>query len=58
VPARAAPELVVLFDQLVARLLRPVGVDAECPHSQRSPQRLPLELAERRQRLDLVEADD
>jgi len=54
----ACSELVVLLDQLVARLLGPVGVDAEGSDAQRPPQRFPLQLAEGRQRLDLVEPDD
>jgi hypothetical protein len=58
VAAGAAAELVVLLDQLIARLLRPVRVDAEGADAERTPQRLPLELAEGRQRLDLVEPND
>jgi hypothetical protein len=58
VPARAAAELVVLLNQLVARLLCPVGVDAERGNTQRPAQRLPLQLAEGRERLDFVETDD
>jgi hypothetical protein len=48
----------VLLDQLVAGLLRPVRVDAERADAERTPQRLPLELAEARQGVDLVEPDD
>ena len=58
VVAGARSELVVLLDQLVTWALGPVGVDPERRHAERTPQRLPLELAERRQRLDLVEPDD
>jgi hypothetical protein len=56
--AGAGAELVVFLDQLVACLLGPVGVDPEGGYSQRPSKRLPLELAERRQRLDLAKADD
>jgi hypothetical protein len=55
---RGAAELVVLLDQLIARVLGPVGVDAEGGDAQRPAQGLPLQLAEGRQRLDLVETDD
>jgi hypothetical protein len=48
----------VLLDQLVAGVLGPVGVDPERSDTEWTPQRLPLQLAEGRQRLDLVEADD
>jgi hypothetical protein len=51
-------ELVVLLDQLVSGVFRPVGVDTEGGYAERPPKRLPLERAERRQRLDLVETDD
>jgi hypothetical protein len=58
VPPGAGAKFVVLFDQLVPWLLRPVGVDAERSDAQRPAQRLPLQLAEGRQRLDFVETDD
>jgi hypothetical protein len=58
VAARSAAELVVLLDQLIAGLLRPVRVDAEGADPEGTPERLPLELAEGRQRLDLIEPDD
>jgi hypothetical protein len=57
-PPGAGAQLVVLLDQLVARLLCPVGVDAERGDTQRPAQRLPLQLAEARERLDFVETDD
>jgi hypothetical protein len=58
VPTRPGSKLVVLLDQLVARRFRPVRVDPEGGDSERPSQRLPLELAEGRQRLDLVETND
>jgi hypothetical protein len=58
VPSGGVAQLVVLLDQLVTCLLRPVGVDAERSDTQRPAQRLPLQLAEGRQRLDFVETDD
>ena len=58
VPPGTAAELVVLLDQLVARRLGPVGVDPERAYAERPPERLPLELAESGQRLDVGEADD
>jgi hypothetical protein len=48
----------VVLDHLVAGMLSPVGIDAERGDSERPPQRLPLELSEARQGLDLVEPDD
>jgi hypothetical protein len=51
-------ELVVLLDQLVSRRLGPVCVDAESGDAQWTAERLPLELPEGRQRLDLGQAND
>jgi hypothetical protein len=51
-------ELVVLLDQLVSRRLGPVRVDAESGDAQWTAERLPLELPEGRQRLDLGQAND
>jgi hypothetical protein len=51
-------ELVVLLDQLVARRLGPVRVDAEGGDAERAAERLPFELPEGRQRLDLGQAND
>jgi len=57
VAAGTVPELVVALDQLVSRRLGPIRVDAERTYPERPSQRLPLEVAERRQRLDLGQAD-
>jgi hypothetical protein len=48
----------VVLDHLVADLLGPVGIDAERRDAEGPPQRLPLELSEARQGLDLVEPDN
>jgi hypothetical protein len=58
VTACAAAELVVVLDDLVARPLGPVGIDAERGDAERAPERLPLELSEARKGVDFVEPDD